>query len=82
MAKLSQEMKAYECMRLQLEADYFGKWVVFHDEKPAGLYDTFEAAADDAVKKFGRGPYLIRQIGEAPITHFASAIHNPDSIHV
>ena len=81
MSKLSEEMKAYECMRSTLEADHFGKWVVFHDKKMVNLYDRFEDAADDAVAKFGRGPYLIRQIGEAPITLSASVLYNPVSMH-
>ena len=81
MSKLSKEIKAYDGMRLTLEADHFGKWVVFHDEKMVNLYDTFEAAADDAVRKFGRGPYLIKQIGEAPITLSASVLYNPVVIH-
>lgn len=81
MSKLSEEMKAYESMRNTLEADHFGKWVVFHDQKMVDLYDSFEAAADDAVSKFGRGPYLIKQIGEAPITLSASVLYNPIPIY-
>ena len=77
MSKLSEEMRAYESLRSTLEADHFGKWVVFHDEELVNLYDTFEAAANDAVRKFGRGPYLIKQVGEAPIRLSASVLYNP-----
>jgi hypothetical protein len=33
-----------------------------------GTYETFDQAARDAVRRFGRGPYLIRQVGSSPIT--------------
>jgi hypothetical protein len=54
------DITAYEALQSQLER---GKWVVFHDKKHVGTYDSFETAANDAVKRFGKGPYLIRQVG-------------------
>ena len=42
------------------------------DHELVGLYDTFDAAAADAVKRFGSGPYLMRQIGAPPVTLPAS----------
>ena len=77
MAALSKEIAAYDRMRSYLEMDYFGKWIVMHDEELIGSYESFEAAADQAVRRFGRGPYLIRQVGEGPITLPASALYNP-----
>ncbi len=73
---LSNEIAAYEGVRGELETDYLGKWVIVHHEKVVGLYDTFEQAADYAVERFGRGPYLIREVGAAPITLPASVIYN------
>lgn len=67
MALLSKEMAAYDRMRDELEMDYFGKWVIVHDEELVGTYDESEDAAYDALQKFGRGPYLIKQVGEPPI---------------
>ena len=67
MGLLSEEIAAYEKMRDILETDYFGKWVIVHDGQLIGTYDEFEKAAVDAVRKFGRGPYLIRQVGEPPM---------------
>ena len=75
MAKLSEEITAYEAMRVELEADYFGKWVVVHDRQLVGTYGAFEPAADDAVTKFGRGPYLIRQVGQPPLVLPASVLY-------
>ena len=77
MAVLSKEIAAYDHMRNVLETDYFGKWVVVHDEKLVGTYETFEDAADDAIRCFGRGPYLIRQVGAPPITLPASIVYRP-----
>lgn len=40
-----------------------GKWAVFHDGILVNTFDTFDAASNEAVSRFGRGPYLIRQVG-------------------
>lgn len=79
MSRLTAEITAYENVQIELEADYPGKWVVFHNKKRAGLYDTFEEAAGDAVQRFGRGPYLIRKIGQGPITLPASVAYGVES---
>ena len=64
---LQSEIRAYDDMRLQLESEHFGKWVVFHDQKLQGTYDSFEDAAANAVERFGRGPYLIRRVGASSV---------------
>ena len=73
---LFKEIAAYEGMRGKLETDHFGKWVIVRGEVLVGLYDTFEEAAEYAVARFGRGPYLIREVGAAPITLPASVLYN------
>ena len=77
MSKLSKEIAAYEQVKDVLEMDHFGEWVVFHDEKLVDTFTSFEEAAKDATRKFGRGPYLIRQIGEAPLVLPASIMYVP-----
>lgn len=77
MAELSEEIAAYEAMRADLEAKVLGKWVVVHDRALFGTFDTLEQAAEAAVAKFGRGPYLIRQVGAPSITLPASVLYNP-----
>ena len=62
MDALQKEIDAYECMQDHLEAEHFRKWVVFHDEEFIGAHESFEDAAYDAMRRFGRGPYLIRQV--------------------
>ncbi len=78
MAELKQEIAAYEAMQADLESASLGKWALVHDSKLEGVFDSFELAAGTAVKKFGRGPYLIRQIGSASITLPASVMYRPD----
>jgi len=51
--------------------------VLFHDESFVAVYDFFEDAAEDAVRRFGRGPYLIRQVGAPPVTLPASVMYQP-----
>ncbi len=67
MATIEKEIIAYDLMREELEADHKGEWVLVHDQQLIGLFETFQKAAVVASKRFGRGPYLIRKIGEGPL---------------
>lgn len=67
MAVIDNELAAFESMRAQLESERMGKWVVVQGGQLVGTYDSFEAATEDAVRKFSRSPYLIRQVGAPPI---------------
>jgi len=77
MAQLDNEIAAFNGMREDLESKHMGRWVLVHGSKLEGVFDTFEAAAADAVKRFGRGPYLIRQVGAPPVTLPASVMYRP-----
>ena len=77
MTALSDEIATYERMRNELETDHFGKWALVHHETLVGTYDSFELAADDAVQRFGEGPYLIRQIGVPASALPASVLYRP-----
>ncbi len=74
---LETEIQAYETRRGELEAQHKGKFVVFHGEELIGVYDTVEAAAEEAIRRFGRGPYLIREVGGPPISLPASVMYRP-----
>lgn len=74
---LKAEMAAYERMRSDLEIEHLGEWVVVHGGKVIGTYDDFQEAAGTAVERFGRGPYLIKRIGEPPLTLPASLLYRP-----
>lgn len=74
---LRAEIAAYERMRSDLEIEHLGEWVVVHGGKVIGTYDDFQEAAETAVDRFGRGPYLIMRIGEPPLTLPASLLYRP-----
>ena len=76
MQNIDKEIAVYETMREDLEAHHMGEWIVIRDGKLIGTYASFENAASDAVSRFGRGPYLIRQVGAPPITLPASVMYN------
>lgn len=67
MDELDREIAAYNLKRAYLESNHCDEWVVVHDGEIAGIYKEFEDAAEDAIKRFGCGPYLIRQVGEPPL---------------
>ncbi|HEX3916220.1 MAG TPA: hypothetical protein VHW60_02695 [Caulobacteraceae bacterium] len=77
MSALSEEIAAFDRSKADLEAGHFGEWVVFRDAALVGLYASFEEAASDAVGRFDKGPYLIRQVGAAPVNLPASVIYRP-----
>ena len=77
MTTLSSQIAAYEEMRDVLEVDHFGKWVVFYGGGLVDTYESSEEAAVDAVRRFGRGPYLIRQVGAPPVRLPASVWFRP-----
>ena len=72
---LAREIAAYDAIRDELERDHLYEWVVFHDEQLIGTYEDFQDAAAEAVRMFGRGPYLIRQVGAPPKRLPASVTH-------
>ena len=80
MDALDRQIVAYESLRERLERDHHGRWVVFHDESLIGDYATYEDAITTAMRKFGRGPYLIRQVGAVPPRLPASVMFRPSRV--
>lgn len=66
MSILQEEIAAYEAQQDDLEASHRGQWVLFHGSTRVGIYDKFEEVSTDALHRYGRGPYLIREIGAVP----------------
>lgn len=66
-SELQQEIETFEARREELEKYYLGKFVLIHGGDLVGAYDTLDAVAAVAIPKFGRGPYLIRKVGEPPM---------------
>ena len=67
MAVLEAEIARYELMRTELERDHDGEWAVIYDNEFVGTFGSVEEAGAEAVRRFGRGPYLIRRIGAPPV---------------
>ena len=85
MPNLDADLSAFAEMRENLEAHLMGRWILIHDTQLIGDFDSFDAAAKAAVSKFGRGPYLIRQVGAAAITLPAAVAffqHGSDKMRV
>ena len=80
MRTLKKEIAAYENLRSDLETEHLGEWVLVHDEQLIGTYKSFAAAADYAVQRFGRGPYLIREVGAPPTPLPASVLYRPVNV--
>ena len=76
-ATLLENIEEYDQMREVLETQYWGKWVVFYDRELVKIDESFQNVAEFAVVNYGRGPYLIRQVGEPPIMLPSSAIYHP-----
>lgn len=67
-------IEAYEKIKQDLENEHMGEWILIYKTKLISVHDSFEEAAEEAVKKFGEGPYLIRQVGAPPVTLPASVM--------
>jgi len=81
MAELATERKLFDKLRRDLEAKAKGQWVLIRDSELIGTFPSFEAAAGEAVRRFGRGPYLIREIGAADVTLPASVVYGSTPYH-
>jgi hypothetical protein len=73
--EIREDIAAYEQMEPTLTAEYMGRWVLIHDGQLIKDFNSFDEAAKDAVSRFGRGPYLIRQVGAPSITLPASVVY-------
>lgn len=63
MKTLEREIQAYAKLRDKLEAESWGQWAVVYGDELVGVYELMEDAAQAAVERFGRGPFLLREIG-------------------
>ena len=66
MRVLDKEYAVFNGMKEQLEAEHHLEWVVIHEDEFVGVFEEFENAAVEAIRRFGRGPYLITQVGKPP----------------
>ena len=78
-ATLEENIEAYEARQEEMEKYYMGKYVVFYNREKIDSFDSFEAAAEEAILRFGAEPYLIRQVGRKVIHLPASIVFAPVS---
>lgn len=76
-ATLDQNISAFKQLQDRLSGDEAGKWAVVCDCELVGLFDSFDEAADNAVRSFGEGPYLIRKVDSVPPPLTAFALSRP-----
>lgn len=74
---LSRETALYERRKAEFEREHRWEWVVIHGDDVVGFYTDFQDAAEAAVERFGRGPYLLRQIGVPKQALPASVLYHP-----
>lgn len=67
MTTIDDEIRAYESRQSELESQHMGQWVLMRDRDVIGVFESFEGASETALERFGRGPYLIRQVGAEPL---------------
>ena len=74
---LSLETKIFERHKAEFERDHRWEWIVIHGDDYVEFFEDFQVAAQTAVARFGRGPYLIRQIGVPTPSLPASVLFRP-----
>ncbi len=62
MAALQDELDAFKSISRDIAVWASGKWVLIHDGRLIDLFNSWEKASSVASSRFGRGPYLVRQI--------------------
>ena len=62
-ATLQENIARYDAIKEELEQECLGQWIVIYDCELIGSFEDFQDAAETAVTRFGRGPYLIRRVG-------------------
>jgi hypothetical protein len=77
MADVQDDIAVFNAMRRDLETRHVGKWILIHNRELIGVFETFDQAANEAVTRFGRGPYLIRQVGASQASLPASVLYHP-----
>ena len=60
---LEQERATFDREREHLEKEHHGKFVLIHGSEVVDTFDTFEAAADEGLRQFEPGTFLIRRVG-------------------
>lgn len=71
---LRAEIAAFQSQLEDLQRHHSGKFAIFKSGELQGAFDTFDAAAREAIKRFGDGPYLIRQVGPSRVMPLPASV--------
>lgn len=52
----------YKENRAGFVAAFLGKWVLIKDRRLVGVFETQRDALEEAARRFGLGPYVIKQV--------------------
>lgn len=66
----------------KMKLHHMGKWVLFYDGRFIDAFDTLDNVASEAVKRYGRGPYLIKQVGAPSEMRMPSSVMFGSMKHV
>lgn len=72
---LDADVRAFEALQEELEREHFDEFVLFFDGKFVGSFPDFNSAGREALSRFGKGPYLIQQVGSPIGLDADTAIH-------
>ena len=61
---LEKNLEAFRREADDMKRHHLGKWVLFHEGEFINAFDTLDNVASEAVRRYGRGPYLIKQVGD------------------
>ena len=66
-AELKKNQEAYESIKVEMEAEHWGRTVLLHDGKVVSIYNDEGDAYDIGCEKFGEGRFSIHLVGERPV---------------
>lgn len=65
-AELEKNQEAYESIKGGMEAEHWGRTVLFHDGNVVAIYNDEGDAYDIGCEKFGEGRFSLHLVGERP----------------
>ncbi|OFW10224.1 MAG: hypothetical protein A3G20_09970, partial [Acidobacteria bacterium RIFCSPLOWO2_12_FULL_59_11] len=61
---LEKELAHFEKIKAELLQKYDGKFALIHEEQFIGAFDSPENAYQEGIKRFKKGPFLVKRISE------------------
>lgn len=71
---LEKELEFYTSHRAELLKAHAGKFVLIKNDSLVGIYSTLEEAVIEGTLRFGKGPFMARQIAERDRTIYLPAL--------